>query len=560
MRLNKSWLSVILLAAAVIVCYANIFQNGFVWDDKFYIVDNTHIRDARNIPGFFAEPSPGNLYRPVRTAFYAMTYSVWQLNPIGYHINSIILHLSITLLVFFIFLKITKSQALSFLASLIFAVHPSHVERVTNMTASFDMLGILLMMLSFLFYMHNSKKALSFALTAVFYTLALFASEEAIVFIPLLLLYEFSVNMAASIKSLKELIIRLAPLIIISIAYMAIRLVILGQIGREDAYFKDSFAGTILTTITIFVKYIIVLIYPVDVSIERYVYFHNTVFSLSFITYFITLALIIVLWIKSYNEVSKTVFFSIGWFFIALLPFSNIFPQVTIMADRYLYTASAGFCLLAAFLILQISRIGQIKKYSNAIVIITSVCLVVAFSIITIRDNLEWKDDFTLLTSSIQKNPYGTRTYNALALYYRNNADYANAIRYAKSAIALSSGNYKAYENLGTTYAIMGDYNKSIYYYKEALSINSGFYLALNNLGLVYSFIGDYDNSILYLLKAISSNPGLSKAHYDIAVVYAKTGNIDLAGQEFLKAIEISPENENYRNGYDTLKRYTANS
>ena len=83
---------VFFLFVAVLISYFNIFQNDFAWDDKFFIIGNIHIKSLEEIPGFFAEPSTGHLYRPLRSVFYAITYQIWQLNVFGYHLNDFLLH------------------------------------------------------------------------------------------------------------------------------------------------------------------------------------------------------------------------------------------------------------------------------------------------------------------------------------------------------------------------------------------------------------------------------------------------------------------------------------
>ena len=73
MKVNKKSLVVLSLFILILINYANIFKNDFAWDDDFFIVNNMHIRDLENIPGFFTEPSPGSLYRPLRSVFYTIT-------------------------------------------------------------------------------------------------------------------------------------------------------------------------------------------------------------------------------------------------------------------------------------------------------------------------------------------------------------------------------------------------------------------------------------------------------------------------------------------------------
>ncbi|MBI2208361.1 tetratricopeptide repeat protein [Candidatus Woesearchaeota archaeon] len=547
MRVNKNLAIVFFLFVVVLISYINVFRNDFAWDDKFFIVDNTRIRDLGNIPSFFAEPSPGNLYRPLREAFYTLNYQLWQLNKFGYHLNSLLLHFFAALILFFITLKITNKALFSFVASLFFAAHPIHTERITNMTGTFDVFGILFFLLSFLFYINYSKKDKKnyYYFSILFYLLAIFSTEEAITLILILFLYEFSFNYEFSLDNIKLLSKKYIPYIIATIVYLMIRFSVVGQLGRTESYFQQSFFGTLLTTTKIIVLYIAMLFFPSNLVIERYVKFETSIFSAAFLFSFIILLLIIFCFIKSYKK-SKILFFSIGWFFITLLPFTNLFPQVTIMAERYLYLPSFGFGLFLTILLFQIDKVKQIKKHGRIIITVSAILITLSYAALTIQRNSEWRDNFTLLTKDAEKNPYGTRIHHAIALHYRNNGDYENAFKYASRAIELSSKNYNAYENLGTILAYQKKYDEAIKFYNKALELNPKFYLAMNNLGLVYSYMGDSNTSVYYLKKAIEIDPKLSKAYNDLGTVYAQMGEFDSAIKEMEKSIEINHYNADY--------------
>jgi len=535
------------LLLAIIVSYANIFQNEFAWDDEFFIVDNIHIRDIDNIPGFFTDPSTGFLYRPIRSVIYTINYQIWDLNVFGYHLNSILLHFIVTLLFYFITLKLTNKTLFSFIVALLFAVHPIHVARITNMTAAFDVFGILFLLLAMFFYIIYTDKSKKkyFYFSIIFYLLALFSTEEAITFILLLLLYDFCFNHAINFRNFKLLLKKYTPYIVLTIFYLVIRFLVLGQIGRSETYFEQSIYGTVLTTIKIFVEYIIILFIPISITIERVVKFETTLLSISFILSLIVLLFIFFFFLRSYQK-SKIVFFSIGWFFITLLPFSNIFPQLTIMADRYLYLPSFGFILLLTFFLFQVINVPMIKKYSKHILIIFVLLITFSYTIILIKTNSEWKDNFTLLNANLEKSPFGTRIHYEVALHYRDQGDYQKAESYAMRAIELASKNYNAYENLGTINAYQNNYDDAFFYYSKAIELKPNFYLAHNNLGLLYSYIQDYNNSIFYLNKAININPGLSKAHNDIGTVYGNMGEFELAKTEIKYAIELNPYETDY--------------
>ena len=549
MKLNRNLIFVMLLFLIVLVSYANIFQNEFVWDDFFFITDNIHIKDLGNIPDFFAQPSTGDLYRPMRQVFYAVNYRIWGLNTFGYHLNSILLHFFATALFYFITLKLTDKSGFSFIAALLFAAHPVHVERITNMTAAFDVFGILFLLLAFFFYIIFSQKKNKnyYYFSIIFYLLALFSSEEAITLILLLLLYDFSFNHKIDFNNFKLLLRKYFPYIAVTVFYLILRFLVLQKIGRAEAYFQQSFFGTLLTTTKIFAQYILILIFPYDITIERAVRFETTIFSITFLISLLFLIFALFLFIKSYKQ-SRILFFSIGWFFITLLPFSNLVPQFTIMADRYLYLPSFGFVLFLTLLIFNINKIkiDPIKRYSKYMIILLFLLITSFYVIVTINTNLEWKDNFTLLSANLEKSPLGTRTHYAVALHYRNHGDYENAKKYALRAIELASRNYHAYENLGTINAYQKNYDDAIKYYEKAIELNPKFYSAHNNLGLVYSYIGDFNNSILYINKAIEINPELSKAYNDLGTVYGQMGEFDKAIELITKAIEINPSEGSY--------------
>ena len=540
MRVNKNILIVLILFAVILISYGNIFLNEFVLDDNDFIAENIHTKYIKNIPEFFVEPSINNLYRPLRTTFYTLYYQIWDLNVFGYHLNSLILHTFVTILLFFITLKITKKKMFSFVASLFFASHPIHTGRVTNMTAAFDIYGILFMLLAFYFYILASNKKHYYFLSILFYVLALFSSEEAITLILILLLYDLSFNYKINMNTFRSLFKKYLPYIIASIFYLTVRFIVLQQVGRTEIYFKESFLITQLTTVKVFANYILLLFFPYNVTIFKNYTSVASIFNPVFLLSLFVLLSIIFFTIKSYKK-SKMIFFSISFFFITLLPFSNIFPQLTLMADRYLYLPSYGFCIFLTLVIFNLKDIEILKKHSKIIILSLIITILSFYTFLTIQINTEWRDQFTVLNAAIEKNKgKGTMAHAALAEYYTEIGDYNNAIKYSVSAIQLLPDNFYAYKNLGKIYAELKNYPLAIHYYKKSLEIKPGLYKSYNNIGLIYSYIGDFNNSIFYLKRAIEIEPNLSKAYNDLGTVYAQIGEVDLAIENMEKSIEIN--------------------
>jgi len=583
MKINKQLAMTFFLFVAVLISYINMFPNEFVLDDIGFIVENIHTKDPENIHKFFGEPSIGNLYRPLRSVFYTIYYQIWKTDFFGYHLNSLILHIFVTITLFFITLKITKNSTFSFVVALFFAVHPIHTVRVTSMTAAFDIYGILFMLLSFYFYILASNKKHYYFLSILFYVLALFSSEEAITLILILLLYDISFNYRINFNMFKILFKKYLPYMIVSIFYLIVRFIVLQQVGRTETYFKESFLITQLTTVKVFANYILLLFFPYNVAVLKNYASVTSILNPVFLLSLFALLSIIFFAIKSYKhfsvplgfdmseiskisehaqkssifDKSKMIFFSVGFFFITLLPFSNIFPQLTLMADRYLYLPSYGFCIFLALVIFNLKGIEILKKHSKIIILSLVIVISGFYTFLTIQINTEWHDQFTILNAAIEKNQGGgTMAHTALAEQYIKIKDYHNAINYSTKAIELQPENYYAYKNLGRIYAELKNYTLAVYYYKKSLEINPNLYQSYNNLGLIYSYINDFNNSIFYLKKAIELNPKLAKAHHDIATVYAQVEEFELAEEEFKKAIEINPYDKTYKENYESFQDF----
>ena len=154
-RVQAGTVAVVSLLILLVVCsYANSFGNGFANDDHVIIVQNKLITQLRDIPTLFARdywassrnlneaippPSTG-LYRPFVMTTYALNYAVGGLNPFGYHVVNLFLHLLATCLVYLLALRLNCSPGGAFVAAAVFAVHPLHTEVVTGIVGRAELL------------------------------------------------------------------------------------------------------------------------------------------------------------------------------------------------------------------------------------------------------------------------------------------------------------------------------------------------------------------------------------------------------------------------------------
>lgn len=469
--------------------YSNIFRNEFVIDDQVFITNWGFAHDFSNIHKFFLDENTPEqhkgVYRPVRAVLYAVSYKLWGTNPIGYHIQSLVIHVTSIFLVYLIAQEITQKRSIGFLTSLLFTVHPVHTEAITYITANFDIAGVLFAFASFYFYIKARKQSTThFALLVTSYAFALFAflTYELTLMLPfIIILYEFlfkKKNTKYQILDTRYFI----PYFIILSGYLFVRFFLLHIIKRGDfEYLGGSLFLTFLTMTKAFTKYLFLLFWPYDLSVNQKVadgiyawinplskqegilsqniFDPYSIFSIAIIFGLFFLAL-------RYFKKFPLVTFSSGWFFLALLPVSFIIPQGSIMQERYLYFASFGFFLLAAFLI---NYLLHLVQKPNKILVGIGLCIVVvALGGKTYLRNKDWKDELTVWATLAKQIPDDViANLNTAFVYLRKN-DEDGATIYFKKALLIEDRLPEAYFELGKILEKQGDIDTATGYYKKA--------------------------------------------------------------------------------------------
>src|SRR5205085_12286954 len=130
-------------------------KNGFVWDDDDYIISNTLIRTI-NLKELFSQYVMGN-YHPLTMLGFAIEYKFFGLDENGYHFVNLLLHSLNTILVFYVVLLISEKMPVALIASLLFGIHPLHVESVAWVSELKDLLYTFFFLSSYIYYLKFLK-------------------------------------------------------------------------------------------------------------------------------------------------------------------------------------------------------------------------------------------------------------------------------------------------------------------------------------------------------------------------------------------------------------------
>ena len=536
LKLSNNFVVISILFLFILITYGNIFNNEMLWDDEVFIIENPDIKSFSNAGKFFVYPDFGGLYRPVKSILMTISYKVWGLRPFGYHLNSFVLHFLSTSFVFFIVSKISKKKSLGFFTSVIFAIHPIHTERVTGITAGFDLLGIVFYLCAFFLYIkfrqEGDKKFLFYSVFV--FLLSLFSSEEGISFPLAVILYEITFNGDGLKKDIKNRLKLIGGYFGVVFFYLVIRFLVLGKLARESSFIAGNFYSTMLTMSRVIAKYIVLLIFPLNLSLNDTIPFSISILDFRVILSLAVISAVLLFGLRQFSG-NKMIFFSIMWFFATLLPFYNVIPISSLFAERYLYLPSFGICLLFSLIFF------NIKRRWRAAGIIFIVLLMLFFSVRVIVRNNDWQDAETLWKKTIQTSEGYYGGYNNLGMMYLEGANGEEARGFFEKAIGLKSDYAPAYNNLGKVYLDDGDYQKAFELFNKAIELEPNYPDPYNNLGILYKNIGNYSLALGFYKKSISLKEEYYEAHYNLGILYNELEEYDFAVEEFLKAIEIRP-------------------
>ena len=579
-----------LFFSAVIVvlgglAYLNSLLNPFIWDDAFQISTNLHIRSLGYIPRLFFETvyhqdMIGRFYRPILMASFALDYHQWGLEPFGYHISNILIHLGNALLVYGIIRLVFRRELLAFFTSMLFVLHPVQTEAVTYISGRADLLAAFFCLLSLYFFItyldfDGYRKRLYFVASALSFLFAMLSKESAAVFPFILFFYEacFRREELKGKRSAKY------------IAYAAILLIY--TIVRHFVLLNVKSSLTVSGPIpllnrfclipSIIITNIKILLFPGGLHMERSEFLferphsffdHRVIIALS-----VLIAVAVFVWLvrKRHNEA----LFGFGWFILLLTPVLNVVPINAFIAEHWLYLPSIGFFLLCSSALIGLFRLNSIKLciVSFMVVILAMLCA------LTIRQNYIWRNPVFFYKYTLKFSPLSTRLRTNLGVEYFNLGLYKDAEMECRKALAIEPAGTNAindYLNLGAAlywqgkkkesaeaydnaiklkpdsplgYWFManilyldGQTKKAVGFYKKAVELapsNASYWLTLGN---AYTKDKDLKGAAEAYKRALEAYPYFFEARINLGTVYFKQGLLKDAFEEYQKALKLDPE------------------
>src|SRR3989449_8165700 len=360
----------VLVALVTFAAFLPALQNQFVsFDDDKNFLDNPHYRGLAWTHLRWMWTTHLGHYIPLTWMTLGLDYLLWGMNPVGYHLTSLLLHAANAVAFFFVVRRILtralpslseRGHALAVsagFAALVFAIHPLRVESVAWVTERRDVLSGLFYLVTILVYLRACEREERgrrwYSLAVATFLLALL-SKSMVVNLPIVLLildvYPLR-RLGGAIgwwsEPARRVYVEKIPFVLLAAAASAIAVMAQSSVHAALSLAQLSVPGRLAISAYGLSFYLWKMVVPVNLSpvyeLRPPVNPWATPFLLSY-----GLVLVITATVLALRRRVPGLLAAWLAYIVVLLPVLGIVqsgPQIA--ADRYTYLAGLGWAILA---------------------------------------------------------------------------------------------------------------------------------------------------------------------------------------------------------------------
>lgn len=562
----------ILIICAGFLLYLNTLSNDYAIDDSFVTQrPNITTQGLKAIPEIlhsnYATDDTGLQYdyRPVVKVSFAIEHQFFGVHPGVSHFFNVIIYILCLLLVYRLMQLFVAdaSSRLPLLTTLLFAALPIHTEVVASIKNRDILLSFAFALQAAVVVMNGKQKErnpfLYYSIAAILLFLAFMSKLDALPFIaviPVWVMLRFKTNYKIVAVSLLGLLLAYV------LSRVTAKTVMPSLVERGYCYFENPLyynKGLGFRIVAFFDTlgfYIVQFVFPFKQSCY---YGANSVEILSLSAYgilgIITSALIVFGGILAWRKEKHLLLAGLFGLSACLSIFLNLVkPAVGIVADRFAFFGSLGFCIS----VIALTEPFLKNKKNKKLLIGAGTVLLIVFSSMILSRNSDWKSSPILVTADFKKYPessylnylYATATMDSLVKYRSSiplkvKLQKVSEIKKClKRSIAISNDYPKAYKFLSS---IMVFISKE---YKEALPvINKG--LTLQRIpdmyfykGICFKELNQPDSAEISVKQALQFDPHMYNAYKFLLDQYNSKGNYEKSITLLNDALKKGIENE----------------
>ena len=557
----SEWVVPLAIAIVVFIVFSPALHDGFVsLDDRRNFLDNAAYRGLGTVQlrWMWTTTLMGH-FIPLSWMTLGLDYVLWGMNPTGYHLTNVVLHVANAVAVYFIARRVLRANNQPALldtsyrlalaaaaAALLFALHPLRVESVAWVTERRDVLSCLFFLTSIIAYLRSidsERRHQTWYWLAVVLFICSVLSKATSMTLPavLLILNVYPLRRIGDrsggwwTPAARRVYAEIIPFAAIAAAAALVSVLVLHPPEQLPLLAKLAVSAYSL------VFYAWKTIAPFHLSPMYELPAKVDPFAVRFLaSYVIVAAAGILAWTlrRTWPGFSAAVV----TFVVVTLPMLGIVqngPQIA--ADRYTYYAAPALTIaLAGWLF------GRARTFTAPAGLLVAVLAVL--SVLTWNQTQIWHDSATLWTYVAGIDESSSFAQVGLGMLAYDRGDMDGAVQHYRRAVEIRPLYDEGFNNLGNALAREGKIDEAIEQYRRALAINPNLAEAHNGLGSALVQQGNVAGAIEQYSQALAIKPDYAEAHNNWGAALARTGDMSSAIEHYQRALAIDPA---YAAAYD---------
>ncbi len=531
-----------ILVLAALLPYLHSVAYPFVWDDAVFILNNEAVKESASYVDLFVDPDTlsskqdynRKIYRPVRSALFALLYRLFGDNSVPFHLLNLLLHVGCTLLVFSVARTLLSRFKVAFLAALIFAVHPAHAEAVTWISSLGDVLSAFLFLLALRLYLVPSRWSIGASIGVVF-PLALLSKEMAVT-LPLVLsaLLLWSWFQESRRPTPRQVAPVLASFGVAAI-YLGWRFFVLGTVGQTPITVAGV-AAAFERLPFVHYDYLQMLLFPINLCPLRgavipgdHSILHHTIAIGSMV------AMLGAIWIALRRRHLAALLGALFW--VTLLPVMGFVPVVIHVAERFVYLPAVFFILMISTGLAGLSSAMRRPWLLGAAAVLIALLLAVRLA----QVNLIWRNRQSITLAQVNCVPVNPNAYWNLGTEAVRQKDWQRAQTAFTRLLSYDPNHPKTLNSISYVHLQLHQWEWAAAAARKSLSVRPDNKRGLNNLGAALIGQGQAARAEPIFRKLTRDWPDDFLAQLNLSIALQHQGKEAEAKAALDKALHLNP-------------------
>jgi len=543
---NRPWSIIALLAWCLLIWWRTVHSGTIDTDTPWLVLENPLLStgDLRVIPALFTDFSVGTRltlgaeYLPFRDLTVLLDFAFFGGNPIGHHIQNLVWYVIGCIGFAQVASNLLLCKSKTWMATAAFAAHPLHAESVAWLASRKDLVSLAATMGALWLWTRpatNNRSGWKDVATLLALSAVAMWSKNTAVILPALMAI---ISLGCQREHLRNRAKwwGLGVVSLLMLVGTSISMKVGSMVHMFAAPRATSIPGKLQVQAHVIGHYLESMAWPTHLAAmykEPQIHsWHQLWAPIASIACLILVGL----WCWKRRPVVAV---GIGWFFISLLPVSQIVPIQNLIADRYMLIPSAGIVLALSAMLPRLDAVP--KDWKTGLPWLACATWTLCLGAISSQHSTVWQSSLSLWENATENQPDVPTNHTRLAAAQAD----AGQIKIAKKTLFDAQSKFPSdatiSQALGQLHLKIGDIDTARSSFESTLQQDPTKMKAANNLAIILKSDGENEAALTLATQLTQNHPLYSEGWNTLGAILIDQNDLSGAMQALHHALRLTP-------------------